>query len=119
VSEEDVPDIGDVGVGLDGCHERTRIVEPHAVQRGKPDREGRMVHEEVDGVIAGGRELIAEPGAAPGAEAAAVGARLDRIEDQHAPHRGFQDILDEAIGIPRSFGKFREQGGPVVVIAGH
>ena len=78
-----------------------------------------MVHEDVDRVVARLGEPRAEPGGARLAETAAMVARLHRIDDQQAPDRGRQGILHEAVPVHRGFGKGGDQGGAVVVIAGH
>ena len=116
VAEEDVTQ---VAPPLDCPDEGLRIGEPDTVERRDADIERRMVHEDVNRPVIGLVELPREPIRPRRAEHAVVPARLNGIEQQHAPLGRVQGALDEAVRVGRCLRQGLQQGLPAVVVADH
>ena len=115
VAEEKVTD---VGIGGDDLGQSLAVSpESQAVQTRHPDRERRMVHEQIDGSIPGGIDGALQPGQSFLAVCPPALSLLDGVEQEEKSSARLDHRLQEAVLVDRQLGEFVQQPAAVIVIA--
>ena len=104
-------------VRCDDCPEGLRVAQRELVHRRDAERQRRVVHRDIQRLVASRGELPRQPFLAFRTIAAPRGAGFDGIEQQEAPGRGVERRLHE-VAVGGQLRKLAPQRRPAVVVAG-